>query len=178
MLYLLSRSRFRRRAVASIVAILALAEGMLFANARIAMNDVYVTFFVLAALTVFAGLWLGRWRRALQVIVGPIIVGLLLGLALASKWVAAYAIGGIVLLILLRSALGRLIALVAMVGLTAVLGGVAIRTSAEAQSRNWLFPIIMIGLTLHGSPPRWSAGRCAGRSTSCASPCCCRRPWA
>ena len=39
------------------------------------------------------------------------IVGVLLGLALASKWVAAYAIGGFVLLVLLRSALGRVIAL-------------------------------------------------------------------
>ena len=49
-------------------------------------------------------------------------IGLVLGLALASKWVAAYAIGGLTLLILFRSGLGRLIALLGMVVLTAVLG--------------------------------------------------------
>ena len=43
-------------------------------------------------------------------------IGVLLGLALASKWVGAYAIGGVVLLVLLRSALGRLVALAAMIG--------------------------------------------------------------
>jgi hypothetical protein len=47
-------------------------------------------------------------------------VGLLLGLALAAKWVGIYAIGGIVLLVLLRSALGRIAALLAMIAMTGV----------------------------------------------------------
>ena len=34
-------------------------------------------------------------------------MGVLLGLALASKWVAAYAIGALGILVLMRSALGR-----------------------------------------------------------------------
>ena len=51
LLYLLARMLFRRRRVAVLTAALVVAEGMLFANARIAMNDVYVTtFLVLAAL--------------------------------------------------------------------------------------------------------------------------------
>ena len=79
-LYLLTRLLFRRRSVAVFAGILALAEGMLFANSRIAMNDVYITFFVLCALTLFVGLWVGRWQRAWQVIVGFIAIGLLLGL--------------------------------------------------------------------------------------------------
>jgi len=149
LLYLLARVLFRRRAVAVFTGLLALAEGMLFANSRIAMNDVYVTFFVVAALTLFLGLWLGRWQRAWQVIVGFVAIGLLLGLALASKWVAAYAIGGMALLILFRSALGRLVALAGMVGITALLGAAAIRPAAvEDPARNWLFLFTMVGLTL------------------------------
>ncbi len=149
LLYLLARILFRRRAVAVAVAVLALAEGMLFANARIAMNDVYITFFVVAALTLFAGLWTGRWTRAWQIAAGLMGVGLLLGLALASKWVAAYAIGGIILLVLFRSALGRLLALAGMVVLSAVLGAMALRAAdVPDPSRNWLFPIVIILLTV------------------------------
>ena len=40
------------------------------------------------------------------------LIGAFLGLGLASKWVALYALGGIGLLILVRSALGRLVAIV------------------------------------------------------------------
>jgi dolichyl-phosphate-mannose--protein O-mannosyl transferase len=148
-LYLLARLLFRRRSVAVFAGLFALAEGMLFANSRIAMNDVYITFFVLCALTLFVGLWVGRWQRAWQVVVGFIGIGLLLGLALASKWVAAYAIGGFALLILFRSALGRVLALTGMIAITAVLGGVAIRPAeVEDPQRNWLFLLIMVGLTL------------------------------
>lgn len=148
-LYLLSRLLFRRRSVAVFAGLFALAEGMLFANSRIAMNDVYITFFVLCALTLFVGLWVGRWQRAWQVVVGFLGIGLLLGLALASKWVAAYAIGGFALLVLFRSALGRVLALTGMIAITAVLGGVAIRPAeVEDPQRNWLFLLIMIGLTL------------------------------
>ena len=149
LMYLLARILFRRRAVAVFTGLIALAEGMLFANSRIAMNDVYVTFFVVAALTLFVGLWLGRWQRAWQVIVGFVAIGLLLGLALAAKWVAAYAIGGMALLILLRSALGRLIALTGLLAITAVLGAAAIRPAdVEDPARNWLFLLMMVGLTL------------------------------
>jgi len=165
LLYLLARLLFRRRSVAVFTGILVLAEGMLFSNARIAMNDVYVTFFVIAALTLFVGLWLGRWQRAWQVVVGFIAIGLLLGLGLASKWVAAYAIGGIALLIMLRSALGRLIALGGMLAITAVLGAEAIRPAdVPNPGRNWLFLIIMIVLTLALAaamvrrPVRWTMG--------------------
>ena len=44
---------------------------------------------------------------------------LLLGLALASKWVAAYAIGALLLLLLVRSALGRVLAILGLIGITA-----------------------------------------------------------
>ena len=124
-IYLLARFLFRRRSVALFAAALGLVGGMFFANARIAMNDTYIAGFMMAALTVFVPLYLGLWRRRWQVILGLLAVGILLGLALASKWVGAYAIGGIALLFVLRSALGRIMALLAMIGLTAVLGAIS-----------------------------------------------------
>jgi Gpi18-like mannosyltransferase len=148
-LYLLVRFLFRRRIIAVFAAILLLLDGMAFANARIAMNDTYVAFFIVAALTVFVPLWLGRWRNPLVVGAAIVAVAVLLGLALASKWVGAYAMGGVVLLVLLRSALGRLIALVGMVGLTALLGYVAIQPDGNGSlaNANVTFLILMIGLT-------------------------------
>ena len=53
------------------------------------------------------------------------LIGLLLGLALASKWVAAYAIGALVLLLLVRSALGRVLAILGLIAITGVLGYLA-----------------------------------------------------
>ncbi len=77
------------------------------------------------------------------------IIGVLLGLALASKWVAAYAIGGFLLLVMLRSGLGRIIALAGMIGLTALLGALAIRPAdVPDPHRNWPFLVIMLLLTL------------------------------
>lgn len=96
---------------------------------------------------------LGRaLQRAWQVIVGFIAIGLLLGLALSSKWVAAYAIGGLAILILLRSALGRIVALAGHAGHHGRAGGAAIRAmpfvDGDAPNCNWLFLVIMVGLTL------------------------------
>jgi hypothetical protein len=149
-IYLLARFLSARRAVALIVALLVLADGMFFANARIAMNDTYVAFFIVAAMTVFVPLWLGRWRSRPALVLGFLAIGLLLGLAFASKWVGLYAIGGIGLLIMIRSALGRWLALAAMIGLTAILGYVAINpaTAAPNPSLNYLFLFVMVGLTV------------------------------
>jgi hypothetical protein len=53
-----------------------------------------------------------------------------------------------VLLVLLRSGLGRVIALLGMLGLTAVLGAMAVRPApVDDPSRNWVFLIIMLVLT-------------------------------
>ena len=82
LIFLLARFLFRRRSVAVIAAILVLVDGMFFANARIAMNDTYVTFFIVAAFTLFVPLWLGRWRNRWVTASGLLDVGVLLGLAL------------------------------------------------------------------------------------------------
>ena len=147
LLYLLARVLFARRSVALITAVLIVAEGMLFANSRIAMNDVYVTTFVILAVLLLTPLYL-RPRRVLMAIVLLLGMGVALGLGLASKWVALYAIGGIGLLILLRSALGRTVALLGMVGLTSVLGALAVRAApVEDPARNWIFLLLMVLLS-------------------------------
>lgn len=147
LVYLLARVLFARRNIALIAAVLVVAEGMLFANSRIAMNDVYVTAFVLLAVLLLAPLYLAPRRpwTAAALVLGA---GVALGLALASKWVALYAIGGLGLLVLFRSALGRAVALLGMMGLTALLGTMAIQPDAGSDvTRNWSFLVLMLALT-------------------------------
>lgn len=150
LIYLLARFLFRRRSVALIASLLVLADGMFFTNARIAMNDTYVAFFIVGAFTLFMPIWMGRWRNRWAVGGGLLTVGVLLGLALASKWVGAYAIGAVGLLILLRSALGRWIALAAMIVMTGVLGYIAITPNASVTNPqiNYLFLALMVVLTV------------------------------
>ena len=148
-LYLLTRLLFRRREVGVLVGLFVLLDGMFFVQSRIAMNDVYTGFFILAAYLVFAWLWLEPARRRWTFWVALPAVGVLLGLALASKWVAAYAIGALGILILARSALGRLILIGGLIGLTGVLGwmGLAVPPDSGA-SGNLTFALMMIALTL------------------------------
>jgi Gpi18-like mannosyltransferase len=148
-LYLLTRFLFRRRSVAVIASLFVLAGGMFFANSRIAMNDIYVALFIVAAFAVFVPLWLGRWRRSWQVVGGLLLVGVLLGLALASKWVGLYALGAVALLILLRSALGRFVTLALMVLMTGLLGYIAITPNPAVINPQINYPFLglMFALT-------------------------------
>jgi Gpi18-like mannosyltransferase len=134
LLYLLARVLVRRREVALAVAALVLVDGMTFAQARIAMNDVHVGVFIVAAYLLFAMVWLGTWRGWSALLIGLPLIGLCLGLAVAAKWVGLYAVGGIVLLILLRSVIGRVLALVAMIGMTGVLGWLAVSSPSSSST--------------------------------------------
>ena len=110
LLYVLARLLFRRREVAVFLAALVALDGMLFAQSRIGMNDAYVGLGIVAAYTVFAALWRspgGGRRRWIAFAIGMPLIGFFLGFALAAKWVAAYAIGALGILVLTRSALGR-----------------------------------------------------------------------
>ncbi|MHB8399517.1 MAG: phospholipid carrier-dependent glycosyltransferase, partial [Candidatus Limnocylindrales bacterium] len=154
LLFLLTRILFRRRVVGILVGVFTLVDGMFFVQSRIAMNDVYVGLFLMAAYLLFAGLWLGVWRRRWVFWVAMPAIGILLGLGLASKWVAAYAIAAIGLLVLLRSALGRVLAIVGMIAVTVVLGYMGLATSVPEAGQtassgpNFLFMFLMMGLTL------------------------------
>ncbi|HEY5474454.1 MAG TPA: phospholipid carrier-dependent glycosyltransferase, partial [Candidatus Limnocylindrales bacterium] len=125
-MYLLARILFRRRTVGILVAAFTLMDGMLFAQSRIAMNDTYVGGILLLAYVIFALLWLNGGKRRYAFWVGMPILGVVLGLALSAKWVALYAIASIGVLILIRSALGRLLTILALAAGTGVLGYQAI----------------------------------------------------
>ena len=148
LLFLLARILFRRRLVAVLTGLFVLIDGMFFVQSRIGMNDVYVGLFIVAAYTLFAAIWTGWLRGRLAFWLAMPGIGLLLGLALASKWVAAYAIGALVLLVLVRSALGRVLAILGLIGLTAILGYMAIRVPEGAGIGNLTFVLIMVSLTL------------------------------
>ena len=129
-LYLLARLLFRRRSVGLLVAALCALDGLAFVQSRIAMNDTYVGGLLVAAYLIFALLWLRIWRGRAAFWLGMPALGVILGLALVSKWVAIYAIAGIGILILIRSALGRLLVVLGLIAGTGVLGWQAI---AEMQ---------------------------------------------
>ncbi len=153
LLYLLTRILFRRRLIAGLVGLFVIADGMFFVQSRIGMNDVYVGLFIVAAYTVFAAIWTGWWKGRAAFWIAMPVIGVLLGLALASKWVAAYAIGALILLILVRSALGRVLAILGMIGITGVLGYMAISVppavaGGDPGFGNMTFLLIMIALTL------------------------------
>lgn len=121
-LYALARVLFRRRSVAVLAGLLAGLDGLLFVSSRIGMNDPYVGAFILVAYALFARLWIDPrpgWRSLAG---SGLAIGLALGLALASKWVALYAIGALGLLVLGRSGGGRLLALAGLTALVGVLG--------------------------------------------------------
>lgn len=147
-LYVLTRILFRRRLVAGLVAAFVLLDGMLFVQSRIGMNDVYVGLFIMAAYTVFAAVWTGWWRGRAAFWISMPVIGLLMGLALASKWVAAYAIGALVLLLLVRSALGRVVAILGLIAITSVLGYIALAVPEGQGIGNVTFLVIMVALTL------------------------------
>ena len=147
LVYLLARILFRRREIGVLVGIFAIADGMLFVQSRIGMNDAYVGLGIMAAYALFAAIWTGAWRWRGAFWVAMPAIGVFLGLALASKWVALYAIGGLGILVLVRSALGRLILISALIAMTAVLGHLALAVPANSGLGNLPFVAIMVGLT-------------------------------
>ena len=151
LMYVLARLLFRRRSIAVILGLITLVDGMLFAQSRIGMNDSYVGLGIVAAYVVFAALWLhpGETRRHwLAFALGVPLMGGLLGFALASKWVAAYAIGGLGILVLARSALGRAILLSGLVVLTTATGYVAISVAEGQSGGNYVYLGVMVALIL------------------------------
>ncbi|MEO8468631.1 MAG: phospholipid carrier-dependent glycosyltransferase [Chloroflexota bacterium] len=164
LLYLLARILFRRREVAVILGFLIAVDGMLFAQSRIGMNDAYVGLGIVAAYVLFAAIWksgASRWRWLAFWVAMPAI-GVALGFALAAKWVALYAIGALGVLVLARSALGRLLLIGGLVLATTVLGYIGLSVPAGESGGNYLFISVMIALTLVAStavvlhPIAWS----------------------
>ena len=107
---------------------------MFFVQSRIGMNDVYVGLFIVAAYTLFAAVWTRLVARAGRVLDGDAGHRACCSASRSPrKWVAAYAIGALLLLILVRSALGRVAAILGLIAITGVLGYMAISVPAEGD---------------------------------------------
>lgn len=78
--------------VGLLAGLLASMDGLLLTQSRIAMNDIHVTFFILATLVMY---WRYRQRRSEPIWL--VLTGLLAGIALSSKWSGAFVIGSIAL---------------------------------------------------------------------------------
>jgi hypothetical protein len=121
LVYLLAATMFARRRIAVLAAAFVAVDGMSFVMSRISMNDIFVATFIVAAYALFWQVWSGRWRRSAWWALP--LVGVLIGLAAGTKWVGFYALAGLLVLVLGRSALGRLV-LVAGVAFLFVAGGI------------------------------------------------------
>jgi len=148
-LYLLVRLLFKRRSIALLVALFSMTDGMMFVQSRIAMNDTYVGGFLLLGYLIFAVMWLNVWKRRFVFWLGMPLLGVVLGLALGSKWVGLYAMASIGMLILIRSALGRLITVLSLALGTGVLGWMAIaEMTTSPDTGNPTGVVLLIGLGL------------------------------
>lgn len=134
LVYLLAATMFSRRRIAVLAAAFVALDPMSYVMSRISMNDIFVTVFIVAAYTLFWQIWSGRWQRSAWWVLP--LVGVLIGLAAATKWVGFYALAGLLVLVLARSHLGRLV-LVGLVGLAAIIGGIG---------APWPFLLIMLGI--------------------------------
>ena len=92
-LVLLARRLFASRILPVLIGIALVADGSMFAQARIGMNDIYVALFIVAG-------WyfiIAAHRPRLSPRVDILIAGVLLGLGAASKWAAFYTLAGVLL---------------------------------------------------------------------------------
>ena len=90
-LVLLASRLFASRLVPALVGLAVIADGSMFAQARIGMNDIYVALFIVAGWYFIVAAH--RPRRSAYVDI--LIAGVLLGLGAASKWAAFYTLAGV-----------------------------------------------------------------------------------
>jgi hypothetical protein len=120
-IYLFAATLFSRRRIAVLAAAFVAVDGMSYTMSRIAMNDIFVATSIVAAYALFWQTWSGRWARsAWWALPG---VGVLIGLAAASKWVGWYALIGLWVLVFARSHFGRFL-LVAGIGFITIVAGI------------------------------------------------------
>jgi predicted membrane-bound dolichyl-phosphate-mannose-protein mannosyltransferase len=134
LIYLLCATMFGRRRIGLLAAGFVAIDGMSFVMSRISMNDIFVATFIVAGYLAFWQIWSGRWARSAWWVLP--LVGVLIGLAAATKWVGFYALAGLWVLVLARTDLGRLV-LVVLAALALVIGAVG---------GPWPFLIVMLGI--------------------------------
>jgi Gpi18-like mannosyltransferase len=144
LLVLLARLLTERRDVAALVGVLTLLDGAGFVQSRIGMNDVYLLALLLGGAVAFVAWLQGRVRGALPKGLLLIVAGLLLGGALASKWVALYGIFGLGIIWLARTAPGRLL----VAGGLAILGAVLLPPALAVADGSTRIPNLPFAVTL------------------------------
>lgn len=176
LVYLFTAMLFRRRAIALLAGLFVAIDLMSFAMSRIAMNDIFVATFIVAAYALFWPIWGGRWQRSAWWVLP--LVGVMIGLAAASKWVGFYALLGLWFLVLLRSQLGRFV-LVAATGFAAFAVGagapwpftlIAFAALGLALAAAWVRPVRLSGAELMAIPAAALVGGAIGLSFVLAYP--------
>ncbi len=89
LIYLLAYKLFKNRVVAILASFIAALDGLLLTMSRIAMNDIYLLFFILLAFLLFLH------KRYF-------LMSIALGLSVASKWTGFFAIGLVAVIYLLQ----------------------------------------------------------------------------
>ncbi|HET8568612.1 MAG TPA: phospholipid carrier-dependent glycosyltransferase [Candidatus Limnocylindria bacterium] len=92
-LVLFARRLFASALAPALVGAMVVLDGSMFAQARIGMNDIYVATFIVAGWYFVVAAHAPRLSARLDLL----IAGVSFGLALASKWVAAYALAALAL---------------------------------------------------------------------------------
>jgi predicted membrane-bound dolichyl-phosphate-mannose-protein mannosyltransferase len=131
-IYLFAATLFSRRRIAVLAALFVAFDGMSYVMSRIAMNDIFVATFIVAGYALFWQVWSGRWARSAWWVLP--LVGVLIGLAAASKWVGWYALIGLWVLVLARSHFGRFL----------LVAGIAFITVVAGLGAPWPFLVICI----------------------------------
>jgi Gpi18-like mannosyltransferase len=148
LLALLARLLTERRDVAALTGLLALLDGAGFVQSRIGMNDIFLLAALLAATCAFVAWLQGRARGIAGGSLLLLAAGSALGLALASKWVALYGIGALGLMWLARSAWGRTLAVLGLVGIGALLLPSALSIAAEGGRLPNLPFLVVVALVI------------------------------
>ena len=158
LVYILTAMLFRRRSIAILAGVFVAIDLMSFAMSRIAMNDIFVALFIVAGYALFWPIWGGRWARSARWVLPP--VGVMIGLAAASKWVGWYALIGLWFLVLLRSQLGRFL-VIGAIGFGAIVIGIpgpwpflliALGTLALGLAVSWVRPVRLEAAELWAVP--------------------------
>ena len=170
LLVLLARLLTERRDVAALVGVLALLDGAGFVQSRIGMNDVYLLALLLGGAVAFVAWLQGRVRGAASGGLLLVVAGLLLGGALASKWVALYGIFGLGIIWLARTAPGRLL----VAGGLALLGALLLPPAlavADGSTRipNLPFAVVLVLLMTATGAAIYRAGGISRREATARS---------
>jgi hypothetical protein len=101
MMYLFARRLWPNRLFALAAAVLVCFDGMFFVQSRIGMIDIFPIFFILLAYFLYLVHIQSRTRRAS--VVSLFLLGIVLGIGIASKWIVLAAFASIVFLLIVRA---------------------------------------------------------------------------